>query len=119
MRLFDASSSKSLVQRYRAVASAGVGRPAKLIVAVWAVVLTGTMTLLVTGGWYVSCQDSQGNHLGGIDCLQYGTVPATNAEPAATIGFLSLVIIAALALVMVVGIPLIAAIRSRRESVED
>jgi hypothetical protein len=118
MRLFDASSSKSLVQRYRAVASAGVGRPAKLIVAVWAVVLTGTMTLLVTGGWYVSCQDSQGNHLGGIDCFQYRTLPSTGAEPAATIGFVPLVIVASVALMMVVVIPVSAAVRSRRESIE-
>lgn len=77
------------------------------------------MTLLLTGDWYLSCQDSQGNGLGGIDCFQYRTVPTANAEPAATIGFLPLVIVAALALVMVVGIPLRAGIRSRRESVGD
>jgi len=94
-----------------------VGRPAKLIVAVWAVVLVAAITALLTADWYLSCQDSQGNHSGGIDCFQYRTLPSTHAEPAATIGFLPLVLIAVLALVIVVGVPLSAAIRSRRESV--
>lgn len=89
-----------------------------MTVAVWAVVLIAATILLLTGDWYVSCQDSQGNHLGGIDCFQYRTLPTTDAEPAATIGFVPLVIVATLALVMVVAIPLSAAIRSRRESID-
>jgi hypothetical protein len=89
-----------------------------MLVAAFAVVLMAATTLLLSSGWYVSCQDSQGNHLGGIDCFQYRTLPSTGAEPAATIGFVPLVIVASVALMMVVVIPVSAAVRSRRESIE-
>jgi hypothetical protein len=90
-----------------------------VIVAVWAVILVAAATMLLTADWYVSCSDEQGNHLGGMDCFRYRTLPTSHTEPAASIGFLPLAVLCVIALVMVVGIPLSTAMRANRESITD
>ena len=46
---------------------------------------------IASAHWSMSC-NVHGQELGGIDCLQAGTLPRTDTEPIASIGFLPLAI---------------------------
>jgi hypothetical protein len=67
------------------------------------VVLVATSVVIALGGWYLTCTDPGGAHLGGIDCFQYVDAYVAHNAPARWLGFWAWVAIWSAALVTAIA----------------
>jgi hypothetical protein len=69
-----------------------VSRRAWIAFAVLALVWLAATLSVLSARWFLSCT-VDGQPLGGIDCFQANTLPATDSAPASWIGFVPLVLL--------------------------
>ena len=77
----------------------------------------GSLAILLSGRWFLSCSLDDGEPLGGIDCLGTYSLPQTHSAPARAIGFLPLAVVWLAATASLVFLA-VYSIRTRRRAIQ-